>query len=54
MADEGYVAFRIERVYDTQRLTDTPPWHAEGGDWTFFDAALAGTPPLFVYCRREG
>lgn len=32
------LAFRITAVHEKQQPQKTPPYHAAGGDWTFFDA----------------
>jgi hypothetical protein len=38
------VEFSIDAVYEHQKPSDAAPWHAAGGDWTFFDAHTdAGT-----------
>ncbi|MCB9680147.1 MAG: hypothetical protein H6733_01625 [Alphaproteobacteria bacterium] len=37
----GTLAFTIAAVHGGQTATDAPPWHADGGDWTFVDAKTA-------------
>jgi hypothetical protein len=32
------VDFEIDKVYEHQQPSQNAPWHAAGGDWTFFDA----------------
>lgn len=32
------VPFRIDAVHKSQKVLDVAPWHADGGEWTFFDA----------------
>lgn len=39
--DVGYLALQITTVYEKQKPLDQSPWHADGGDWTFFDCRLA-------------
>lgn len=39
--DWGRVPFIITKVYQEQELTKTPPYHAAGGKWTFFDCQVA-------------
>jgi hypothetical protein len=41
---QPHIGFLITRVYKREKLLDAPPWHAQGGDWTFFDARLTGEP----------
>jgi hypothetical protein len=38
--------FSIGTVYAHQEPTQSPPWHVEGGDWTFLDATLPGSPAV--------
>lgn len=33
----GFLPFAILKVYPDQKPIDATPWHADGGDWTFFD-----------------
>ena len=36
--DEGpRLELRIVKVYEQQKPLDHAPWHADGGDWLFFD-----------------
>src|SRR5262249_28923698 len=35
--DWGLVPFDILKVYPKQKTIDAAPWHADGGDWMFFD-----------------
>jgi hypothetical protein len=37
----GYLALRIVKVLEGQRLLDAAPWFAAGGDWTCLDCELA-------------
>src|SRR5262249_42607245 len=32
-----HLAFRITRVLEHQKLSANPPYHIEGGEWSFFD-----------------
>jgi len=41
---ERELAFVITKVYDAQKPTSAPPYHAAGGTWTYVDAALATDP----------
>jgi hypothetical protein len=41
--DDPRLDFRITGSYLNQQPTDKPPWHKDGGDWTFFDAQTNGT-----------
>jgi hypothetical protein len=38
------LAFAVTKVYDGQTPTSTPPYHAPGGTWTYFDARLVADP----------
>src|SRR5262245_4189742 len=40
-AESGYLPLKIERAYERQQILEQPPWHADGGDWTFLDCQLA-------------
>lgn len=40
--------FTIGTVYEKQQPTAQPPFHADGGKWTFFDATLADGTPFTV------
>lgn len=40
--------FTIGTVYAQQQPTTQPPFHADGGKWTFFDASLADGTPFTV------
>ncbi|MCC6526605.1 MAG: hypothetical protein IT373_28410 [Polyangiaceae bacterium] len=39
---EGRLGFRITAIYPRERPENARPWHAPGGNFTFFDAALKG------------
>jgi hypothetical protein len=36
--------FAIDHIYQQQKPTEMPPYHADGGTWTYFDAHLDGDP----------
>ena len=38
------LAFAIDRVYEHAQPAATPPYHAAGGTWTYFDAHVASDP----------
>lgn len=42
-----HLAFTITKVYQDRSAIDTPPGHAAGGDWLFFDADAGGAPFTF-------
>jgi hypothetical protein len=52
----GRLDFDIQAVYPDQSPTEAAPWHADGGDWTFFDCRVAAHPPVdfLVGVRRKG
>jgi hypothetical protein len=52
----GLLEFDIEAVYPNQSPTEAAPWHAGGGDWTFFDCRVAARPPVdfLVGVRGKG
>lgn len=39
-SDQARTGFRITRVYTRHQPTQTAPFHAAGGEWTYLDAAL--------------
>lgn len=42
------LTFAIAKVYEQQQPTAQPPFHADGGPWTFFDATLDDGTPFTV------
>lgn len=42
VAEGEGLGFRITKVYASQRATDVPPFHADGGEQTYFDATTRG------------
>jgi hypothetical protein len=38
-SDAGHLDVRILRVWNNCKPLDAHPWHAPGGDWTYFDCA---------------
>jgi hypothetical protein len=44
----GYLALRITKVLEGQRLLDTAPWFAVGGDWTCLECEFAKNAPAKV------
>jgi hypothetical protein len=36
------LAFHVTRIYEHETPAASAPWHATGGDWTFFDCVLDG------------
>jgi hypothetical protein len=43
---QSLLPFSIGTTYARQKPTPSSPWHADGGDWTFFDATLPGSPTV--------
>jgi len=37
----GRIRFKITKVYERQDFTKAPPYHRNGGKWTFFDCEIA-------------
>jgi hypothetical protein len=40
--DTPKLAFTITKAYEREQPLDHAPWHASGGEWTFFDAEAQG------------
>jgi len=36
----GYLALKIVRAHENQKLLDQAPWHAPGGDWAFLECEV--------------
>jgi hypothetical protein len=41
-----HLSFKITTVYEKQKTSSEPPFHAKGGDWTFFDCQAASDPKV--------
>ena len=39
-AESGYMPFKIAKTHERQRPLEQSPWHADGGNWTFFSNQL--------------
>jgi hypothetical protein len=44
--DAGYLAVEITKVYANQKALDQSPWHADGGEWAFFDCRMSKEPSI--------
>src|SRR2546426_166520 len=44
----GYLALRIVRAHENQKLLDQAPWHAPGGDWAFLECEVEKQPSARV------
>ncbi len=43
-----HVSLQIAKVYENQKPLDLAPWHADGGDWTFFDCHPPKQPLITI------
>ena len=50
----GYLALRIVRAHENQKLLDQAPWHAPGGDWTFLECEVDKQPSAQVITDISG
>jgi hypothetical protein len=41
-----HLAFKITAVHEKQKRSPEPPFHAPGGEWTFFDCQASGDPTV--------
>jgi hypothetical protein len=41
-----HLPFRIVKVFSQQKLIDAAPFHAEGGEWTFFECEASKAPAV--------
>jgi hypothetical protein len=41
-----HLSFRITTVYEHQKTSADPPYHTEGGEWTFFDCQASSDPKV--------
>src|SRR6266702_5649916 len=44
----GYLALKIVRAHENQKLLDQAPWHAPGGDWAFLECEVEKQPSARV------
>ena len=50
----GYLAPKVLRAHENQKLLDQPPWHAPGGDWTFLECEVDKQPSAQVITDISG
>ena len=50
----GYLPLRIKTTFENQRPLEVSPWHAEGGEWTFFDCAIQNSNAAVVIGVHSG
>ena len=41
ISSQGVVGFTIDNVFLNRTVTSSPPWHTDGGNWTFVEAHLS-------------
>jgi len=46
--DWGYLPLRIKTAFENQRPLEVSPWHAGGGEWTFFECAFQNSNAAVV------